>query len=54
MSPELIEQFAEALEIIPRILAENSGKDATTILTMLYKEHNKDPKSTIGVDIEVC
>ena len=49
-----VKKFAEALEIIPRILAENSGKDATTILTMLYKEHNKDPKSAIGVDIEVC
>ncbi|KAK8807087.1 hypothetical protein WA158_003846 [Blastocystis sp. Blastoise] len=47
-----VKKFAEALEVVPRILAENSGKDATNIITLLYKEHTKNPKSTIGVDIE--
>ena len=44
-----IEKYAEALESIPLILAENCGHDAIQILTVLKTMHeqNKD----IGVDI---
>jgi Chaperonin GroEL (HSP60 family) len=45
-----IEKFAEALEIIPRTLAENAGLDAIGILINLKKEH-AEGKKTYGVDV---
>lgn len=45
-------KFAEALEVIPRILAENSGQDASATITALYAAHEKG-NTNVGVDIDV-
>ncbi len=44
-----IEKFAEALESIPLIIAENCGLDAIQILTVLKTMHKDNPN--IGVDM---
>lgn len=46
-----IKRFAEALEVIPRILAENAGKDPTEVISSLYAAHKKGQK-TAGVNVE--
>ncbi|RUP45988.1 T-complex protein 1 theta subunit [Jimgerdemannia flammicorona] len=50
-----IKKFAEALEVIPRTLAENAGLDATEVLSKLYAAHYKeeDGGMAVGVDVEV-
>jgi len=45
-----IEKFAESLEAIPLILAENAGLDAIELVSILKTEHLKGNK-TLGVDI---
>ena len=45
-----ITAFAEAVEIIPRTLAESTGKDPIDILVALRTEHEKGKKSQ-GVDV---
>ena len=45
-----VEAYAEALEIIPRTLAENSGLDAIEILAELKAEHEKGNKDH-GVEV---
>lgn len=45
-----IKKFAEALEIIPRTLAENSGQDATEVISALYAAHAAGG-ATVGVDV---
>ncbi len=45
-----IEKFADALEIVPRTLAENAGMDAIEILMMLKAEHQKGNKNA-GVNV---
>lgn len=44
-------KFAEALEIVPRMLAENSGHDRMETLTALHAEHKKG-NFTTGVDVD--
>jgi len=44
-----IKKFAEALEVVPRTLAENSGKLATDVISALYKQHNAG-EQCVGVD----
>ncbi|UJG42164.1 MAG: TCP-1/cpn60 chaperonin family protein [Candidatus Heimdallarchaeum aukensis] len=44
-----VEQFAKAMEIIPRTLAENAGLDPIDILSDLYSKHAKNG-TTFGVD----
>eukprot|EP00842_Homolaphlyctis_polyrhiza_P005527 jgi/Hompol1/5976/HPOL_002132-RA len=46
-----IQKFAQALEVIPRTLAENAGLDSTEVLSNLYAAHTQG-KVTTGVDIE--
>jgi len=46
-----IKKFAEALEVVPRTLAENAGLPATEIISNLYAAHEKKG-STVGVDIK--
>jgi len=46
-----IESFAEALEIIPKTLAENAGFDQIDTLVALRSEHEKGVK-TAGLDME--
>jgi len=45
-----IKAFADALEIIPRTLAENAGIDPIDILVKLRSTHEKDGKNT-GFDV---
>ncbi len=45
-----VEKFAEALEIIPRTLAENAGLDPIDVLVALRAAHDKG-ESTSGVDL---
>merc|ERR1719317_119319 len=45
-----IRKFAQALEVVPRMLANNSGLDGNKVVADLYAAHEKgDPK--IGVDL---
>lgn len=46
-----INKFAEALEVIPRTLAENAGKDPTALISDLYAAHKKG-NANAGIDIE--
>ncbi len=45
-----IEAFANAIEIVPKTLAENSGHDPLDAIVALRAEHDKDGKS-IGLNI---
>lgn len=47
-----IKKFAEALETLPKILAENTGVKATEVLSKLYAAHHEG-KQNVGVDVEV-
>lgn len=44
-------KFAEALEVVPRSLAESSGHNATLIISKLYAEHSKGNKNH-GIDLD--
>jgi T-complex protein 1 subunit theta len=44
-------KFAEALECVPRTLAENSGQNATHIVAALYAAHQAG-KGSVGVDVD--
>jgi T-complex protein 1 subunit theta len=46
-----IQKFAEALEELPRALANNAGVKASDVLSRLYAAH-QDNKQNSGVDIE--
>jgi thermosome len=46
-----INAFADALEIVPRTLAENAGLDPIDILVKLRAEHGKPGGKDIGVDV---
>ncbi len=46
-----IQAFAEALEVIPRTLAESCGMDAIDTLVELRARHEKKEGKTIGVDV---
>lgn len=46
-----VKAYAEAMEVIPRTLAENAGYDATEIVSKLYAGHQKGNKC-LGVGIE--
>jgi T-complex protein 1 subunit theta len=46
----IIQKFANAFEIIPRVLIENSGHDVHQILSMLHLAHSKG-KEWEGIDI---
>ncbi|GAX82224.1 hypothetical protein CEUSTIGMA_g9652.t1 [Chlamydomonas eustigma] len=44
-------KYAEAFELVPRTLAENSGLNATDVVSALYAAHAQG-KTNMGVDIE--
>lgn len=48
-----IKKFAEAFEVVARVLATNAGLDATEVISKLYSAH-EDGQNSTGVDIEVC
>ena len=49
-----IKKYGEAFEVIPRTIAENSGLDATEIMSRLYAAHSKGDATSknMGVDVE--
>lgn len=47
-----IKKFAEAFEVVPRALSENSGVKATEVISKLYAAHHEGNRN-MGVDIEV-
>lgn len=47
-----IRKFAEAFDVIPRTLAENSGCDPSTSMHQLHASHEAADTATIGFDIE--
>lgn len=53
LSQHAIKRFADALEVVPRTLAENAGLDATETLSRLYAAHQASEESYAGVDVEV-
>lgn len=44
-------KFAEALEVVPKVLAENSGRSHVDVITAMYAAHQKGEKSA-GVDVD--
>eukprot|EP00300_Choanocystis_sp_HF-7_P032988 c4490_g1_i1.p1 GENE.c4490_g1_i1~~c4490_g1_i1.p1 ORF type:complete len:558 (-),score=148.96 c4490_g1_i1:11-1504(-) len=46
-----LRKYAEALEVVPRSLAENAGLNATDMMASLYAAH-KTGAATAGVDVE--
>eukprot|EP00930_Biecheleria_cincta_P023269 TRINITY_DN1683_c0_g1_i2.p1 TRINITY_DN1683_c0_g1~~TRINITY_DN1683_c0_g1_i2.p1 ORF type:complete len:558 (+),score=138.59 TRINITY_DN1683_c0_g1_i2:55-1674(+) len=44
-------KFAEALEVVPKILAENAGHSHVDAITALYAAHQKGEK-TAGIDVD--
>jgi len=46
-----IKKFGEALEVIPRVLADNSGVNAKETISKLYAAHNEGKKN-VGFDID--
>ena len=53
LAQHAIKQYADALEVVPRTLAENAGLDSTETLSRLYAAHSDSSDGLIGVDIEV-
>lgn len=49
-----IRKFADALEVIPRILAESTGMQHTEVVPELYAAHSLEQKDSpnIGIDLE--
>jgi T-complex protein 1 subunit theta len=52
LSQHAIRRWAEAMEVVPMILAENAGLNAENTVSAMYKAH-VDGKMDVGVDIEV-
>lgn len=47
-----IKKYAEAFEVLPRALAENSGVKGNELISKLYAAHHEGNKNA-GFDIEV-
>ena len=43
--------FAEAMEVIPRTLAENAGLDPVDIVTELKSRHDSDGGKWVGINV---
>merc|ERR1719468_42692 len=44
-------KFAEALEVVPKVLAENSGHSHVDAITALYADHQQGKKA-MGIDVD--
>lgn len=53
LAQHAIKRFADALEVVPRTLAENAGLNATEVLSRLYAAHQGNDEGVVGVDIDV-
>ncbi len=49
-----IRTFAEAFDVVPRTLAENSGCDPTILMHTLHTSHVGEGTEAMGFDIEEC
>jgi T-complex protein 1 subunit theta len=49
-----IRKFAEAFEVVPRTLVENSGMDPTNGMFMLHQSHVAPDTASMGFNIEDC
>lgn len=49
-----IRKFAEALDVVPRTLGENSGCDPTAIMHTLHAAHLATGGANMGFDLEEC
>lgn len=47
-----IKQYANAFEVIPRVLAETSGLDPSEVLPRLYSKHSKEDGLSYGIDVD--
>lgn len=47
-----IKQYANAFEVIPRVLAETAGLDSAEVLPRLYAKHSTPEGLSFGVDID--
>ena len=45
-----LKKFAEAFQMVPRVLAENAGLDATEVLSELFVAHQTCPDMAVDVD----
>ncbi|GAA5972658.1 hypothetical protein JCM11641_002961 [Rhodosporidiobolus odoratus] len=52
LAQHAIKRFADALEVVPRTLAENAGLNATEVLSNLYAAHQGSEGGAVGVDVE--
>lgn len=52
LNQHAIKKFAEALEVVPRTLAENAGLDPTETVGTLVARHASGGSADVGVDIE--
>lgn len=46
-----VEKFAEAFEVFPRVLADNSGLPAQEVISLMYSAHGSKDPAVMGVDI---
>merc|ERR1712039_357832 len=44
-------KFSEALEVVPKVIAENAGHNHVDAITALYAAHQKGEKNT-GIDVD--
>ncbi|CDR39364.1 CYFA0S03e02542g1_1 [Cyberlindnera fabianii] len=47
-----IKQYAQAFEVVPRVLVETAGLDSSEVLPRLYAKHSAEDGLTFGVDID--
>lgn len=52
LAQHAIRKWAEAMEVIPKTLAENAGLNAEDVVSALYKAHGEG-QTDVGVDIDV-
>ena len=46
------ELFADSLDVIPRVIAENAGMDGIDVVMNLNTYHEKEGKKNFGIDVE--
>lgn len=52
LNQHAIKRFGEALQVVPRTLAETAGLDATEVVSRLHARHAGAGASDVGVDVE--
>lgn len=52
LNQHAIKKFGEALQVIPRTLAETSGLDATDVVSRLHAQHAMAEHVDVGVDVD--